>query len=260
MGYLRFAYAHLVWVLLFGLLFGVSAAVLSHDEPQPQSATQSATRPILLIGDVTTGYNRFYQRQLNWVREGLAQLGYDTQFVEAPMQRRLVMVAHGLLDGEMMRRPEVAEVHETLVRVDEPLLNLKSWYWTLESSNCPETYEDIVNFRPVGLFGLAYHQKLMRQSKVGFIQATSGIAALKLMLSGRVDFIALSKVEADRMLTLIDINVALKRCLDKPLMEAFYYFYLHENHRHLSSPLAAIIKRLKAESLSESLLPSAGSL
>jgi len=186
-----------------------------------------------------------WPKEVGWVHQAAANLGYNVQLVNLPPMRALEMSASGDLDGELLRQPSAVTSYPSLLQVSVPLIRFEYWVMIPEDKICPATVAEVKWLKPVGVLGMKFNDDIYSQSAVGFEQSINVKAAMRMLSAGRADFfVAPNKTIVFAKAS--SLGVELKPCLSQPFMSRDAFLFLHEKHRHIIPAFERELRALMA--------------
>jgi len=82
---------------------------------------------------------------------------------------------------------------------------------------CPTGEQEVKNLKPVGILGLKYNDLIYNMSDVGFEQVADYGGTIKMLKSGRADYLAATNHPSTQKWA-NGLGVSLKICLRRPLL------------------------------------------
>ena len=93
------------------------------------------------------------------VQQAAEWIGSKVNFIYYPTKRSLKLSSSGLLDGEMLRHPDIEDLYPTLIRVDESIDTFDYWVWVAEDQECMPDQESLAQLKPIGMQGVKFNAK-----------------------------------------------------------------------------------------------------
>lgn len=225
---------------------------------EPGSDATAAERPEKLVFVFSRGpadpYTRWLHRLYN---EALGRIGIRFEFLEVPPNRATALSSEGLVDGELGRTYEFAELYPTLVRVEEPN-NL-----VLFSAYAVKPLEPIVDWAALrrSAMTVAYRagikeieSELQDRAYGGRATSVSSIfSGLSMLQRGSVDLYLDVQNAVDPYLASADPRLSAdpgaRPRVVAVLQRTTGHAYLHQRHRALAGELAAVLRAMKSAGL-----------
>jgi len=221
-----------IWLLLLGAGYG-GLAVASTDK-------EVGGRPFVVgaFTLVSKAQGPHYVEGL--VRKALAEQGYALELQFLPGRRSIAQLNNGLIDGDMARLQDLSKDFVGIVRVDEPLVYACVLFYRLQSHAALKASEPV---RVGVISGAAAGDAavLTRWPSAELVGYESIKQAAQLLMSERIDMLAVSASQRSQLLAEVKRSVALQDVLQ--FLPA--YMHVHRSHEQLAVNLAESIKRLK---------------
>jgi hypothetical protein len=239
------------WALTIALALGAPAAVLAQAQtpPLPRGA------PVMVFSaDAPADSYAFKWFNLIYT-ELFKRLGMGFRLESYALKRQGLQSESGAVDGEVNRAYGYAATQSTLVRVEEPIIDLTLALYTANPTLRLQRLEDIAE------------QKLLVEYRRGILLCENALKpltgpdrlsdvvtyeqGLRKLLTQRTDLycdFTLSIVVATHTLDLEGAG-RIRKVLDISKLPT--YPYLHNKHAELAPRMASTLKRMKAEGLVE---------
>ncbi|MDX5298582.1 MAG: hypothetical protein LPK85_06490 [Gammaproteobacteria bacterium] len=164
-------------------------------------------------------------------REGFALAGIRLVLTDLPPERSLRYASDGTLDGDLFRSDFAVQEHPTLLKIDVPLATLDFYPYVQPQTHCVANVADLAEQSAIKVHGLHYF-KVLNGMDINYVhEAPNLVSGVKMLTSGRADFILLPDFAVPAIEKILDTQV--KRCLDHPVLTLTLSTYLHEKHRSL---------------------------
>jgi hypothetical protein len=211
------------------------------------------TRPILRLTLPPYAYD-VHAVEIAVVRRGFEIAGYELALVTLPNERVLRSSAAGKFDGVLLRESTITDTYNTLIMLSPALRMNPIWVWVNPQSDCPNNLSELAQLKPVNILGVPYFDQLIELSKIGHVQTHSPAAALKVIKSGRADYITgtIANMKHFRLTP----NMKLKRCFEQPLFSVNSHPFVHLKHADKVDALEAGIRQALAENSQQPLIPT----
>ena len=177
--------------------------------------------------------------------EAYARLGIDLTVTPLPGQRALVESSSGRKDGEVLRIGGISEKYPELIRIDTPIVSLRSGVYVRKGSDIEiGAPEDLAPYRVAILRGVVHAERNARFA--ASVEVVNGIdQLLKLLESDRVDAVIHTVFTTSQS---IQANRRYARKITGPtIMEEIpMYHYLHKDHMKLAVQVAEMLSEMDA--------------
>lgn len=220
---------------------------VTHDTSE--TADPASALPILRLTLPTYAYE-VHAAEIAVVRRGFEIAGYELVLVTLPNERVLRSAASGNFDGVLLRESTITDTYNTLIMLSPALRMNPIWVWVNPRSDCPNNLSELAQLKPVNILGVPYFDQLIELSKVGHVQTHSPAAALKVIKSGRADYITGTITNIKHFKLTPDME--LKRCFGQPLFRVNSHPFVHIKHTGKVKALEAGIRQALAESTASS--------
>jgi len=204
----------------------------------------ASARPILRLTMPPYAYE-LQAFEIAIVRRGFELAGYQLELVTLPNERAHRSAAAGQQDGILLRESSITDKYNTLIMLGPALRMNPIWVWVNPQSDCPNNLSELAQLRPVSILGVPYFDQVIELSKVGHIQTHSPAAALKVIKSGRADYITGTVVNLKHFQ--LTPSMKLKRCFEQPLFSVNSHPFVHVKHADKVNALEAGIRQALAE-------------
>ena len=173
----------------------------------------------------------------NILKTAYHNIGIEMAIVYLPLRRALVENNHGTYDGETARFTVIEGVAPNLIRVPEPLFDLRQYGHALKPVDNLHGWQDIEGLR-IGLeMGVVLGENRTNGMRRKFSTSLDGL--LQLLRRGAIDILIY-----EDSVDLRQPPYGLFR-MEEPLDSAPLYHYLHRSHADLVPKIAAELKRLR---------------
>jgi len=221
-----------IWLLLLGAGYGVLAVASTEKEV--------GGRPFVVGAFALVGNAKGPRYTQVLIGKALAEHGYALELRFFPGRRSIAQLNNGLIDGDMARLRDLSKDFVGIVRVDEPLAYACVLFYRLKSHTAPKATEPV----RVGVISGASagdEAVLTRWPNAELVGYESIKQAAQLLMSERINILAVPSTQRSQLLTEVKRSVALQDVLQfSPA-----YMHVHRSHEQLAVSLAASIKRLK---------------
>lgn len=169
-------------------------------------------------------------------------LGYDASFWVIPTKRGLHTANSGESDGLCARvKDDENPNFDNLIRINEPvIINDQVSFWTLKEND--RSISEIYKLLSEGkvstalMMGFIYNDQIIEELNLqGYTTLKSADSAIKMLLSGRIDYIITSDFLIYSALSHIKSPKKVKKI--QKLFDQTYYPYLNQKHQSLVEPL-----------------------
>ena len=185
------------------------------------------------------------------LKKSLSELGYEADFIYLPDERSIRKVDMGECDGEFLRIRNTIEKYSNLVIVNEPIIIMRIYAYTINESDKNINWEKLKNYRVAVIFGnKLVERNLKNQMNKGvFEQVKDYNSAFKMLEKKRVDYVIMESVmlKKERENIFFGKIKNLKRA-EPYLIETEMYFSVNKKHSYLADKLADITRKIKKES------------
>ena len=181
--------------------------------------------------------------------EAFRRAGIELKLVKLPAERALRIANAGIGDGDMVRIAGLEAQYPNLVRVPEKLLD-----WTFSAfskdASIPARW-NVIRQRQVGHIKgwKIYEEQLAGAPHV--ISVDDAAQLFRLLELDRIEVALYARWLGDALVRQQDINGV--HVLEPPLATREMFIYLHKRHAALVPRLAAALRAIKAEGLSDRL-------
>jgi polar amino acid transport system substrate-binding protein len=190
---------------------------------------------------LTIGYHEqaiiHYDEILKVIDRAFELAEIDLELRALPGERLIKYAAAGIIDGDLTRVPSATKGYPTLIPIDIPLLSTNLWVWVSNKQQCPARVANLPDYRPVDVLGFQFYKLVGQTSRVGVVQVSTPVGGLKMVQSGRADYIILPQNVMDRMQT--NEGMSFTRCFEVPLLVLKMHTYIHLKHAELLPRLEA---------------------
>lgn len=245
-------FLHFLWRQA-GAAFVASCLVLASLPAQSQEKSSPATPAPFILGfdpDPNTFATRW---TLKIYTEAFKRLGISLKPEYYPLARKTALVDEGTIDGDAGRIGGFGAAHPSLIRVDEPIIELSFAFYTANPGVRLQKLEDLNNghWKTEYRRGIFLCETVVKKHVPANLisDVTSEDQGLQKLLAGRTDVYC-------------DLDTAIRKTLhestatDKSRIHQALSFgalpiypYLHHKHAKLAPRLAATLKQMKAEGL-----------
>lgn len=164
------------------------------------------------------------------LKKSYGELGIEVQVIYAEAGRSLVDAAAGITDGEVARIKRVGDKFPTLLRVDIPVVTLRTYAYTTRPDLQGKTIEQLKSLRAGHVRGAVFAQTVSR----GFADvwtADDPIQLFRMLEHNRVDVVFAKQMSSEEILKRFGLTTVVQ--IKSTLTEFPFYHFLNEKHRDL---------------------------
>lgn len=185
------------------------------------------------------------------------RLGVPVEIATFPQQRRSELANSGAIDGETSRIRAYGDNHPNLVRVEEALIDVHFALYTAHPTLRAQRIEDLAAGQLYGEYrrGVLFCEQALKAVLPAerLSDVTEPLQGVKKLLARRTDVycdleIAVMNVQHDATLGGVG---KVRKILDLGALPT--YPYLHKRHAGLAPRMAAVIRKMKADGVIETL-------
>jgi polar amino acid transport system substrate-binding protein len=172
------------------------------------------------------------------------RLGIAVEFVDVPGARALALSGGGVLDGEIHRIVGIERAHPALIRIDPPLNYIEQSVFTAGLRFDVRGWESLRPYS-VGIVRGVGSSEAGTQD-LPLVQRAADLESLIRMLEAhRLDLLVTDRFSGQVMLRRMGLQSRIQP-LSPPIEHISIHHYLHERHRDLVAPVAAVLREMVA--------------
>jgi ABC-type amino acid transport substrate-binding protein len=178
------------------------------------------------------------------LRQAYAELGIGIEVVMSNPHRALLDAASGKTDGELVRVREIETQHESLIRVDVPVVVARTFAYANRLELKGKSFANMKHLRVGHVAGAFFAQEL----SAGFAEiwaAETPEQLFEMLQRNRIDLVIVGEGTATRVIRELKIDGVF--ALRPSLQEVAFYHFLHEKHAGLVPRIEAALKRVLLE-------------
>jgi len=178
------------------------------------------------------------------LKRAYAELGIGIETVMTSPGRALLEAASGKTDGELVRVREIEALHDSLIRVDVPIIVARTFAYTNQPGLRGKSVDGLKHLRVGHVAGARFSSDL----STGFSEvwaAETPEQLFEMLLRNRLDLVIVGEGTGRRIIRSQKLEGVF--ALSPSLQEVAFYHYLHEKHAGLVPKIEAVLKRMLRE-------------
>jgi len=170
-----------------------------------------------------------------------AELGIRMETVVSTPRRALLDAASGKTDGELARVRSVGDLHETLIRVEVPVVVARTFAYTDKPELKGKSLSELEHLRAGHVAGARFAGELAK----GFAEvwpAETPEQLFEMLHRDRIDLVILGESTGNRLIGEMALTEVFP--LQPSLETVEFYHFLHEKHAALVPRIEAVLRRM----------------
>ncbi|MHA7772079.1 substrate-binding periplasmic protein [Roseibium sp. M-1] len=173
--------------------------------------------------------------------EAYAELGIRIEVVKSSPRRALLDAAAGKTDGELVRVRDIEALHESLIRVDVPVVVARTFAYTNKQELMGKSFGELRHLRVGHVAGARFAQALSKDYAEVWT-ADEPEQLFEMLQRDRIDLVIVGEGTGRRIIR--DLKMEGVFPLRPSLEEISFYHYLHQKHAGLVPKIEAVLKRM----------------
>ncbi|CTQ51597.1 hypothetical protein LP7551_00109 [Roseibium album] len=174
------------------------------------------------------------------ISRAYAELGISIETVKANPRRALLDAAGGKTDGDLVRVHKVGSLHESLIRVEVPVIVARIYAFSNKPELRGRPFGELKHLRIGHVAGAKFAQDLA----VDFLDvwtADSAEQLFEMLQRDRLDLVIVGERTGPRIIRERKLSGIIR--LQPALREIPFYHYLHEKHADLAPKVEEVLRR-----------------
>ncbi|MCK7615834.1 hypothetical protein [Roseibium sediminicola] len=168
------------------------------------------------------------------------ELGIRIEAVQASPRRALLDAASGKTDGELVRIKDVGADHESLIRVDVPIVVARTYAYAVNPGLRGKSFDELKHLRIGHIAGARFAVELAE----GFTEiwtAESPEQLFEMLRRDRIDLVIAGEGTGQRLSRELDMPEVFP--IEPSLHSVAFYHFLHESHADLVPKIEDVLRR-----------------
>jgi len=178
------------------------------------------------------------------LKRAYAELGIEIETVITSPRRALLEAASGKTDGELVRVREIEAQHDSLIRVDVPIIVARTFAYTNQPDLKGKSIDEVRHLRVGHVAGARFSRDLSK----GFSEvwaAETPEQLFEMLLRNRIDLVIVGEATGRRIIRSQKLEGVFP--LRPSWQDVAFYHYLHEKHAVLVPKIEEVLKRMLRE-------------